>query len=418
MSDDSKPKLDPRAEDRTDSQRLGDEISSAIIQTGACWATDVIDPIVSKKLQDRFGTGATHAQVWGGEIIGDSVGGFIYIVLKQLSRGLSKIPGIGDPIENAILGLKNKFDTRLTRSGEKALAHWAKEHHVDKDDPRYQRKLDNYKYFQAESTVDSWIVAGASAGANIIAQKHVFKNTNPWQVIAGSKLVGSVATLTLMHGANKSFPNFMQTMDHELSDRYFSKVADKVKSTFGLQRSEAAEGVVQVEERKKSGDTPLPVLETLTAGTLTAMALKKVHNREEELVQMLPKSLGIGAGVVGGMFLAHAIIPDSVNAFNRELHNRYLPKWKRQLGFGEDKDRDEKHGHDEVGKHHDKRDKHESRKHHDKKRSSPDDVAPALAEGEKGEKAAKHSENLRQQEKLSWQEWVSDDAPAQPSVRL
>jgi hypothetical protein len=78
LYDNSHIKLEPKAEDRTESQRLGDEISSAIIQTGACWSTDVIDPIVSKKLQDRFGSGATHTQVWGGEIIGDTVGGFIY----------------------------------------------------------------------------------------------------------------------------------------------------------------------------------------------------------------------------------------------------------------------------------------------------------------------------------------------------
>lgn len=339
MYDNSHIKLEPKAEDRTESQRLGDEISSAIIQTGACWSTDVIDPIVSKKLQDRFGTGATHTQVWGGEIIGDTVGGFIYVGLKQLAHHASKLPlinKIGDPIEGAIEFVKNKFDKSYDSSGEKALAHWAREHHMDKDDPRYKRKLENYKYYQAESTIDSLIVAGASAASNIVAQKYMFKNTNPWQVITGSKLVGSVATLSLMFGANKTFPNFMQTLDHEMSDRYFSKVANAVNSTLGLETTKPEDTLEDDAPVKKKKAHHFPVLETAATGTLTSMALSKLAEPEEELVHFLPKSLAVGGAMVGGMLAAHWLIPDSIRAFNRELSTRYLPNWRKMVGMGKD----------------------------------------------------------------------------------
>jgi hypothetical protein len=247
---------------------------------------------------------------------------------------------LGDPIENAIGYVRNKMDKRYDASGEKALAHWAKQHHVDKSDPRYQRKLDNYKYHQAESTVDSLIVAGAAAASNITAQKYLFKNTNPWPVITGSKLVGSAATLALMFGANKAFPNFMQTFQHELSDKYFSKAANVVTSRLGLETSKTEDDDLLQDEDKKSAKkyNHFPVMETAATGTATALFLQKMANSEEELVHFLPKSLAVGGATVGGMFAAHWLIPDSIRTFNRELATRYLPSWRRAIGMGRDAD--------------------------------------------------------------------------------
>lgn len=331
--------LESRIEDRSDSQRFGDELSRAIVQTGFCWSTDVIDPPVSKFLQDRFGRGASHKQVWYGEFIGDTIGGGIYIALKQLSHRIGRLPylrWLGDPIDRMTDAVGRFSNNSLTRSGEKALKHWAEKHQIDRDDPRYQRRLENYKHHQAETMVDSWIVAGASAGANVAAQRYLLGNKNDLRVIGGSKLVGSAATLTLLTTANKILPHSMHRLETELSDHYFSPVADFIKSTFGIPTEQNRENYAAA--HAKALKEPAPVLETLLTTTATALALQKLHDRDEELVHLLPKGIGIGAVATAGMLLVRALIPQTLHTFNEELHNRYafrfMPWLKRQFGIG------------------------------------------------------------------------------------
>ncbi len=331
VSDSAEIGLDPDITQRDNTQRLGEQISRAIIQTGACWTTDVIDPPLSKFLQDRFGKGTDNKTVWFAEILGDSVGGAIYVGIKQAANFMGKLPllnKIGNPIDAVTVKVKNQFDESLTKSGQKALKHWSEENHIDQNDPRYQRKLENYKYHQAEAQVDSFIVAASAGITNVVAQKKLFGNQNQWKMIGISKLCGSVATLTLMAALNRLLPNSMHKLESEMSDKYFSPVANAVKGSIGLKDDSTAVEPVPVSESQKSRKShgTVPVLETGIAATVTAMAVTKIHDHEAELVELLPKSLGIGAIAAGAIIGIRALVPESFRTFNKELYTRYTSK--------------------------------------------------------------------------------------------
>lgn len=212
-------------------KRFGREIAFGIQQTLTCFATDFFDPWIGKLYQNKFGNKeheVTNAHTWFGEIVGDLSALGVYLAAK---RFFSK------PIDGLIATVKNTFDGRLTKMGKRSLESWRQEHHLTEDDPRYKRKLENYKEFQAENLVDTTIVAASSTIINVGAQRAV-GNKQAYGLILVSKLIGAAATMGGMLGLRTLLPQSTHMLDKELSDRYFSKAVRGTKRAFGVKNDE------------------------------------------------------------------------------------------------------------------------------------------------------------------------------------
>ncbi len=240
----------------TDESRLGRDISYGIQQTLACWATDFIDPPVSRYLQNKFGNPeheVTHKHVWWGEILGDTSALFSFLILKHVLR---------KPIDGLIDKTESNFDAYLDRTGKKAIKAWASDHHVTEADDRYQAKLKEYKHYQAENIVDSGIIASTATINNVLLQRYALGNRQSLPVILGSKLVGAAATLTLMLGMRTALPNATKELDEELSGRYFSRVATALKRTVGIKVKPGGNSLASpVEARPGISLTEAPLIE-------------------------------------------------------------------------------------------------------------------------------------------------------------
>lgn len=173
----------------------------------------------------------SDGEVWKGEIAGDISAFFIYMFIK---RALSR------PVDGLIDWYRGRFDKRLEKNADKALSRWALYNHVDKADPRYQEKLQKIKHSEAENEVDSLIIATAATAANPFFQK-MFGNEKELPLILASKIVGSIATVGVMFGLRRAAPNTMNTMDEELSGRYFSKASSKVRGWLGMKDAQEEE---------------------------------------------------------------------------------------------------------------------------------------------------------------------------------
>jgi len=212
-------------------RRFGREIAYGIQQTLACWATDFIDPPISKFIQNMRGNKAhavTNVHVYGGEAIGDTAALGIYLVAKRMFQ---------KPIDGVIAGVKRVADPILSKMGKGAIKSWAEAHHTAEGDDRYKKKLDEYKAYQAENLVDTSIISVAATGVNVLAQRQL-GNQQSYGTILGSKMVGALLTFGVMFGLRAALPNATKALDDELSDRYFSKVIRAAKKGLGV-RDEA-----------------------------------------------------------------------------------------------------------------------------------------------------------------------------------
>jgi hypothetical protein len=216
-------------------KRFGRQVAFGIQQTLACWATDFIDPPVSRWLQNNFGNKdhhVTHKHVWYAEALGDTSAFFSYLAIKNL---------FAKPVDWVIGGVKHALDGRLEKLGKKTLKQWADQHHLTEKDARYQQKLEDYKQFQAENLVDSTIVASSATVANVLIQRKL-GNQQTYAVILGSKLVGAAATMGVMLGLRTTLPTSTKALDDELSERYFSKLIRWTQRQFGIRDTEVTTG--------------------------------------------------------------------------------------------------------------------------------------------------------------------------------
>ncbi len=309
-------------------KRTGREIAYGVQQTFACWATDFIDPPVSKWFQTKFGSKShdvTHRHVWGGEFLGDTSAFFVYVALKRF---------LYKPIDALIGGVKSAFDNRFTKMGEKSLALWRQHEHVGENDPRYKQKLEAYKHFQAENLVDSTLIATSATLTNVGFQKMLGNGQN-LRVILASKIVGAIATMSVMLGLRSRFPTATRTLDEELDDRYFSHAVRIAKRAIGvkeeapiLSASEMKEEEIRKKKEAKAARRmpAAPVLEAGAAATVASMATLKIMDKEREIAELIPRGLGIGALASSAVLALHFLLPKFSKAFNDELRERYNPR--------------------------------------------------------------------------------------------
>lgn len=209
-------------------RRTGREVAFGVQQTFACWLTDFIDPPVSRWFQNKFGDKhhhVTHKHVWYGEFAGDSAGFVSYMLAKRL---------LTRPVDATTRQVRISADPLLDWLGRRSLKPWAQKQAIGKDSPRYKKKLEEYKSFQAENIVDSAIVASSATGLNVASQKLLLHNHQPVRVILASKLIGAVTTVSLMLGLRTAVPTSMQSLDEELSERYFSRLVRQIRGVMGV----------------------------------------------------------------------------------------------------------------------------------------------------------------------------------------
>ncbi len=228
-----------------------------------------------KNKKRSFGE-SLRAQVWLGEIIGDLSAVFVYLGVKTAFE---------KPLNRIIEKLKNKNDRAYTHRAEKDMAGWAREHGISKEDPRYVKRMEEFKHYQAESYVDSAIIAAGATVTNVIAQK-ALGNERPWLVVLGGKLIGSALTFSVMWGFNRALPRTAQTLDEEADRRFFSKAVHKVQKLFGMKPESTA-----LHEARQDLDAKVEQMDGLPTVNLTPEERSKLSARpkggfrERSLVQ-------------------------------------------------------------------------------------------------------------------------------------
>lgn len=215
-----------------DKDVLGKDIAFGIQQTIACWATDFIDPYVSKWFQDKFKSQHHHgtlAHTWGGEIVGDTTAFFSFLAVRKF------FPQAIDWIRHGAETLGAGF---YERSGKKSLRSWAQDHHLHEDSPEYQKKLAEWKHFQSDNFAKSSVITIGSIVFNVMTQK-AMGNTHTLPVITGSKLTGAAITMAGMLGLRFVAPDATRALDDELNQRYFNPLIHKTQKLFGVTPDDA-----------------------------------------------------------------------------------------------------------------------------------------------------------------------------------
>jgi hypothetical protein len=319
----------PASPQNAESKQTARDIAFGVQQTFACWATDAIDPPLSKFIQNKVfqsGKDVTNAQVWYGEIVGDSAALFEFLAIKKLFR---------KPIESLTQSVRGMFSGTFERSGHKHLQEWALKEHIKQDDPRYKAALDQYTNFQAHNAVDSTIVATAATLSNVGVQKYLGNPKRFYEILV-SKMAGAAITMGLMIGVRTAVPHSAQRLDDELSSRYFSRV------TRFLQRVAGVAPGTQGTETDAPEETPTSAKANLVTyggmgvlgGALShfAMELEPIERRLGGHPSLGMKAAGaaVGAGAVIGV--AHVFTPDSVKMLKQELDDRYFERASKKKG--------------------------------------------------------------------------------------
>lgn len=211
--------------------RLGEDLSFGLQQTLFCWATDFIDPVVSKWFQDKYKDhdhASTHVHTVGGEVIGDSAALFAFLGVRQF------VPGIVDGIKSTTRAMGGGI---LNTLGDRSLRVWRTDNNISKDSKEYQNALENWKDFQADNFAKSSIVTVSSVGLNVAAQK-ALGNTHTWGTIFQSKLIGAAITMAAMMGARYVAPKSTKQLDDELNERYFTPAINVTQRVLGLEKDD------------------------------------------------------------------------------------------------------------------------------------------------------------------------------------
>lgn len=305
-------------------QQLGQDIAFGVQQTLACWATDAIDPPLSKFIQNRFGDQehkVTNKHVWYGEILGDSAALFEFVALKKLFRS---------PIEKLTQGVEKAFDPIFDKIGRGHVAAWAEQHHLAQDDPKYLERVQSEKDFTAHAAVDSGIVATGATLSNVAVQK-MAGNHQPFKIILLSKLAGASITMSLMLGLRTGLPRTTKHLDKELNDRYFDKVVRFFQKAAGVADAGAPDAKKK-EKNQKDYEASSGATVAANAGLVTlggalghfVMDLEPVQQIIGEDHHWATKVGGLAATGAVASVAAHMLVPNSVSVLKKELDLRYL----------------------------------------------------------------------------------------------
>lgn len=207
----------------SDEHRVQQDVTFSIEQTVACLLTDFIDPFVSTFLQKRWGNkdkkAASLEENVKGEIVGDLGGAVAFVGIRTLLR---------TPLDALVRGVDAVAHPTLQKLGHAHLAGWAKQHGVDTHGASYQEALDNFTHYQAQTWVDSALLATSSSAINVLSQKHLFGNQQSYATIASSKLVGVALTMGSILGMRATLPDTSSALDKELNEKYVTPITNVI----------------------------------------------------------------------------------------------------------------------------------------------------------------------------------------------
>lgn len=204
------------------------DLTYGLEQTAMCFATDFIDPEFGRMYQNKFGIpeyNIGREEVWGGEIVGDLMGLVGYLATKRMFR---------KPLAHMTDQVEQVFDPFIDKAGRRTINKWASEQGVSEQDPEYQEKLTAYKKFQANTIMDTTMVGAYATAANIVAQRYMFGNKNPWSVISVGKLGGAAITMGAMFATRTILPDTTHSLDKELNHRYISPIVGFARRLAGI----------------------------------------------------------------------------------------------------------------------------------------------------------------------------------------
>lgn len=209
-----------------------------------------------------------------GEVVGDILALGVYLGAKYF---------LMKPLDKIIAKVQKRQERHSPDMGKVELREWAEKHGISEDDPRYVKRLEEFRHTKAEGKVDSAIIAGSSLVLNVAAQK-LGGNTAHWSVVAGGKLIGTAATLGVMLGLDAIVPRTMRTFDHEVDKKYFEPGVNWFKRKFGkTEETSAAEKPAPAETASLSID--------LTPDERARLNLKpKTDFRERSFAQQLAEA--------------------------------------------------------------------------------------------------------------------------------
>ena len=215
-------------EKRTFWQRLNHSLLYGARQTFFCLATDPLEPFINKWFQNKVGDKeheVTNKHTFVGEISGDVAAFGVYVGIKTF---------LSAPVNATISAVKSIGNPVLTKMGKKNIARWAEEHHVSEDDPRYKKRVDEYKTYQAENAVDSAIITVSSTGLNLLAQRHLLHNEQSYMTMFKGKLMGAGLTLIAMFSSSVLFPKQTRRIEDKIEEKLVNPGMKIFKGLIGV----------------------------------------------------------------------------------------------------------------------------------------------------------------------------------------
>ncbi len=247
-------------------QRLNHSLLYGARQTFFCFATDAVEPFINKWFQNKVGDKkhgvVTNTQTVVGEVAGDFAAFGVYVGLKTF---------FATPVNMVISSVKDIGSPILTKMGRNSVTQWAKEHDVSEDDPRYKKRVEDYKTFQAENAVDSAIIATSATALNLLAQRQLLKNEQSYMTMFKGKLMGAGLTLVAMFASSVFFPKQTRRVEDKIEETLVNPGMKIFKGLIGV-KDEPESVITKTEAGKHPLDGSIPLSPEKREGLLIMVA--------------------------------------------------------------------------------------------------------------------------------------------------
>jgi hypothetical protein len=204
-----------------------------IEHTVTCLSTDPLtDPPINRFVQRRCGSyQPTLGQSWASEAAGDGAAFTAFTALAyfcpQTMRAYRDGMGmLADPFYRAV--------------GKSATAHWAAEHGVDEDSDAARHHFREWKRLQEDTFANAAFLSTASTACNVLFQKMIQRNSNPWHVVLLAKALGAGSTALIMTGTRLAFPHAARHLDKALDTYCISPLVRASDACLGVDDSARA----------------------------------------------------------------------------------------------------------------------------------------------------------------------------------
>lgn len=194
-------------------------------------AGNLFEPFVGQQVQKYFSRHAPLHAAYGsyghnliGEIAGDISGAVALIGAEAVAP---------QQLHSFTRSIRNAVDPVYTALAEKVFQ-------SQKNDPDYEKKMNDWKLFQERNLARSTIIATAGIAGNLVTQK-VAGNPSPVKYIFAGKLASTALTTSLGLATRMALPNQTKAMDKWIGKTMFEPMIEgdeqeKPSSSNGISR--------------------------------------------------------------------------------------------------------------------------------------------------------------------------------------